>query len=61
MQNTPRREVKCQICPWTAPRYYGKGLLVKPCPECGSRVTFAEHWPGDSPVTPDPQILVKAA
>jgi hypothetical protein len=39
---SPSRPVKCQICRWTARRWYGNGLLAKPCPECRSRVTFAE-------------------
>lgn len=57
----PSREVKCQICPWRERRFFGKGILVKPCPECGSRVTFATLMLGDAAVTPDPKLKVKAA
>jgi endogenous inhibitor of DNA gyrase (YacG/DUF329 family) len=49
-----QREVKCQICAWKGKRYFGTGLLTKPCPECGSRVTFAIWMFGDQPVTTDP-------
>jgi hypothetical protein len=42
-------------------RFFGKGLLVKPCPECGSRVTFAEVVSGDQPVTLDLKLMSKAA
>jgi hypothetical protein len=52
----PSREVKCQICPWSERRYFGKGVLVKPCPDCGSRVTFAMVMVGDAPVTPEPKL-----
>jgi hypothetical protein len=41
--------------------FRSKGLLVKPCPECGSRVTFAESMAGDQPVTLDLRLLAKAA
>jgi len=57
----PSREVRCQLCPYRHRRFFGKGLLVKPCPECGSRVTFAEIVPRDQPVTPDPKLMAKAA
>ena len=52
----PSREVKCQICPWRERRFFGRGILVKPCPECGSRMTFASSMFGDMPVTPDPKL-----
>ncbi len=52
-----KREVKCQICSWRENRTNSpKGCLVDPCPECGSRVTYATHQDGDQPVTPDPQL-----
>jgi hypothetical protein len=57
----PTRGVKCQICPYTKQRFFGRGLLVKPCPDCGSRMTFAQPWLGDFPVTPDPKLVLKAA
>lgn len=48
------REIKCQKCSWAASRTYGaNGILVDPCPECGSRVTYVRVWEGDMPVTPD--------
>jgi len=59
--NYPSREVRCQICTYRHRRFFGKGLLVKPCPECGSRVTFAEIVPGDQPVTLDLKLMAKAA
>jgi hypothetical protein len=58
---TAKRAVKCQICQWRALRCFGKGLLVAPCPECGSRVTFAEHFVGDPPVTLDAKLRESAA
>lgn len=58
--NTPKRWIKCQICPWSASRYFGSGLLIKPCPKCGSRVTFKDSWLGDQPVTPDPKLVGRA-
>ena len=48
-----QRKVKCQICSWQGLRYFGTGLLVRPCPECGSRTTFATPQLGDQPVTSD--------
>lgn len=57
----PSREVKCQMCLWRERRFFGKGILVKLCPECGSRVTFATVMFGDAPVKPDPKLEVKAA
>jgi hypothetical protein len=57
----PCREAKCQLCTYRHRRFYGKGLLAKPCPECGSRVTFAAPWPGDMPVTLDPKVIARAA
>jgi len=53
---TPKRTVKCQVCPWSGKRYYGNGILVDPCPLCGHRVTYAEPWRGDQPVTLDPSL-----
>src|SRR6267378_3668909 len=52
----PTREVKCQICAFKQRKRFGRGLLVKPCPECGSRVTFAVPILGDMPVTPEPSL-----
>jgi DNA-directed RNA polymerase subunit RPC12/RpoP len=57
----PSREVKCQICSYRHRRFFGKGLLVRPCPVCGSRVTFAVAMPGDPPVTPDATLTARAA
>ena len=58
----PSRSVKCQICPWRAARYFGaRGILVAPCPVCGSRVTYEKPWPSDAPVTLDPKLRVQAA
>jgi len=54
-----QREVKCQICDWKGSRYFGSGLLVKACPECGSRTTFASPHVGDMPVTPDPKLKTR--
>jgi hypothetical protein len=50
----PSREVRCQMCTFRQRRRFGRGLLVKPCTECGSRVTFAVPMAGDQPVTPSP-------
>ncbi len=55
------REVRCQVCTYRHRRFFGKGLLVKPCPECGSRVTFAVAMQGDQPVTLDLKVMAKAA
>jgi hypothetical protein len=52
MSATPSRAVKCQVCTWTGIRRFGNGILVEPCPS-GHRVTYAAHWDGDQPVTPD--------
>jgi hypothetical protein len=57
----PSREVKCQVCTYRHRRFFGKGILAKPCPECGSRVTLAVPMPGDMPVTLDPKLIEKAA
>ena len=57
----PSREVRCQVCTYRHRRFFGKGLLVKPCPKCGSRVRFAVAMPGDQPVTPDLKLIPKAA
>jgi len=58
----PSRDVKCQICDWTGTRHYGaKGILYGPCPNCGSRLTYAKHLSGDMPVTPDQKLLKAAA
>jgi hypothetical protein len=47
-----RRKVKCQLCDYCAVRWYGaKGILVDPCPLCGSRMTYSEYRKGDQPVT----------
>ena len=51
------RNIKCQKCGWAKFRYFGAGVLSKPCPDCGSRVTFAENWLGDPKVTPDPKLV----
>jgi hypothetical protein len=56
---TPSRTVRCQICSWTDMRCYGGGILAKPCPECGCRVTFTQHSPGEPPVTPDLSLVSK--
>lgn len=62
MTTQSKREVKCQICAWRGPRYYGaKGILVDPCPQCGSRVTYASPHKGDMPVTADSKPLAEAA
>ncbi|HXX18703.1 MAG TPA: hypothetical protein VEJ46_04825 [Candidatus Acidoferrum sp.] len=62
MPTQPKREVKCQICRWSGHRYYGaKGILVDPCPQCGSRVTYAAPQKGDMPATADPKLLAEAA
>lgn len=58
---TPKRAVKCQVCPWIGNRYHGPGILVEPCPLCGRRITYAESWKGDQPVTPDAELAAKAA
>jgi hypothetical protein len=51
------RMVKCQCCPYQSRRWYGeKGILVDPCPRCGSRMTYYEHWKGDQPVTKDEKL-----
>lgn len=55
------RAVKCQICHWQDKRSFGRGLLVKPCPACGSRIQFAEPWPGDPPATLDPKLALREA
>ncbi len=52
----PSREVKCQLCPWRERRFFGHGILVKPCPKCGNRMTFATAILGDIPMTPDPKL-----
>jgi hypothetical protein len=58
----PTRKIKCQICSWAGTRWYGsKGILVDPCPQCGSLVTYAALWRGDMPVTVDPKLGAKAA
>jgi hypothetical protein len=51
-----QRDIKCQICERKGKRYCGTGLLVKPCPECGSLTTFAIWMLGDQLVTPDPKL-----
>jgi hypothetical protein len=53
---TPSRGVSCQICPWSGTRWYGKGMLVKPCPECGSRVKFTVEWKGELPANAGPEV-----
>ena len=59
---SPKRSVECQICDWKGTRWYGaKGILVDPCPRCSSRVTYAEAWRSDQPVTPDPKLMVAKA
>ena len=56
------RTVKCQICNWRGVRCYGaKGILVDPCPACGSRVTYASVHKDDQPVTADPKLQAVAA
>jgi len=54
-----QREVKCQVCDWKGSRYFGSGLLVKPCPMCGGRTTFAARQVGDMPVTSDPRLKTR--
>ena len=58
---TPRRAVRCQICAWVGTRWYGSGILVKPCPERGSRVKCAKSWPEEVPATLDGKLMGKAA
>ncbi len=52
------RKVKCQVCSWSKFQFYGHGILTKPCPKCGSCLTFAEIFPGDPAVTPDPKVNI---
>jgi Zn finger protein HypA/HybF involved in hydrogenase expression len=47
------RRVRCRVCKHTEGR--GSPALAKPCPKCGSRMTYAEHQPGDQPVTVEVQ------
>jgi hypothetical protein len=58
---TPSRGVSCQVCTWTGTRWHGRGMLVKPCPECGSRIKFTVAWKGELPATPDPKLMARAA
>jgi hypothetical protein len=58
---TPSRGVSCQTCPWAGTRWNGSGMLVKPCPECGSRVMFTIPWKGEVPATPEPLLISRAA
>jgi hypothetical protein len=51
------RAVKCQICDFKMVRH--SPVLAKPCPKCGSRMTYATHQRGDMPVTPDPKLAGK--
>jgi len=46
------RAVRCQVCQWKGVRAYGNGILTEPCPY-GHRVTYAQFYPGDQPVTAD--------
>jgi NAD-dependent SIR2 family protein deacetylase len=58
----PSRQVKCQKCEWKAIRRYGaNGILVDPCPLCGSRVNYAAVWKGDQPVTQEAMPVSMAA
>jgi len=57
----PTRAIACQVCPWRGTRYFGKGILVEPCPVCGSRVRFAVAMPSDPAVTIDIKLIAKAA
>lgn len=57
----PNRKVKCQVCSFSEVRWYGEGILVAPCPKCGSRMTYAVWQPGDQPVKPDPKLAAVAA
>ena len=41
------RELKCTACSWRGSRYFGKGILVEPWPECGAKVWYAELWAGE--------------
>jgi hypothetical protein len=50
----PTRTIACQVCQWEGTRYFGKGILVAPCPVCGRRVTFAVAMAGDPPMTKAP-------
>ena len=51
------RKIKCQICDFKETRCSGlNGVLVDPCPKCGSRVTYAAHFDGDMPVILDPKL-----
>jgi hypothetical protein len=59
---TATRAVKCQCCPWWKSRAYGaRGILVNPCPECGSRVEYAATYAGEQPVSLGPKLMAKAA
>jgi hypothetical protein len=51
------REVKCVACLWKAVRYFGNGILVQPCPDCGRRVKFAEVWPGEVPHSASVELI----
>ena len=54
----PTRDVKCQACDFRERRYFGsQGLLVDPCPKCGARMTYSEHWNSDQAVTMHEQVL----
>ncbi len=48
------RLVKCQICDFKEDRH--SPVLAKPCPKCGSRMTYEHHQDGDQPVTPDDKL-----
>ncbi|MGB2590962.1 MAG: hypothetical protein WBF09_03975 [Candidatus Acidiferrum sp.] len=56
----PTRTITCQVCPWQGMRYFGKGILVAPCPLCGARVAFAVVMPGDPAVSLAPKLVAAA-
>jgi hypothetical protein len=41
------RAVKCTVCPWIDNRACGRGILIDPCPQCGSKVWYETLWYGD--------------
>jgi hypothetical protein len=43
------RAVKCTVCPWIDNRACGRGILIDPCPQCGSKVWYETLWYGDCP------------